>query len=112
VNLWSEKSEAEGKTAASQALDWRKQPKNQISDDAERLYLTNTAQRRTAVKPTRNDGIRRLRDRMEVATSLSTSEQQRTRWRKVQQTEQSWARDSLEPLMQKRKTWIRATHRS
>ncbi len=40
---------------------------------------------------------------MQVATALATSEQQRVALGKVQQTEQSWARDFAEPLMQKRK---------
>ena len=40
---------------------------------------------------------------MQVAMGLSTSEQQRAALAKVQQTEQNWARDFAEPLMQKRK---------
>ncbi len=44
-----------------------------------------------------------LADRMQSAMALATSEQQRTALAKVQQTEQNWARDFAEPLMQKRK---------
>ena len=40
---------------------------------------------------------------MQSAMALATSEQQRTALAKVQQTEQNWARDFAEPLMQKRK---------
>jgi len=50
-----------------------------------------------------NDGIRLLVDRLQVARNLAESEQQRTTLEKVQQTEQSWAREFAAPLVDKRK---------
>src|SRR5882724_11285016 len=69
-----------------------------------RLYLTNYLLSGDSRESDHvNDGIRSLVDRMQVAVALSTSEQQRTSLAKVQQTEQNWAREFAEPLMQKRK---------
>src|SRR5437899_2676139 len=68
-----------------------------------RLYLTNYLLSGDSRESDHvNDGIHSFVDRMQVAVALSTSEQQRAALAKVQQTEQNWARDFAEPLMQKR----------
>ena len=50
-----------------------------------------------------NDGVRSSGRPAAEHKSLASSEQQRTALAKVQQTEQNWAREFAEPLMQKRK---------
>ncbi len=105
INLWSVHREHSAKAAASQALelaDATDRIRFQMMQN--RLYLTNfllSGDSREADHV--NDGIRTFGERMEVATSLSTSVEQRNALEKVQQTEQSWAREFAEPLMQKRK---------
>ena len=105
VNLWSVHREHSAKAAASQALelaDATDRIRFQMMQN--RLYLTNYLLSGDSRESDHvNDGIRSFGDRMQVATALSTSEQQRTALAKVQQTEQNWARDFAEPLMQKRK---------
>src|ERR1700674_3842718 len=105
VNLAAVYREHSAKSAASQALqlaDATDKIRFQMMQN--RLYLTNyllSGDSREADHV--NEGVRLLGDRMQGATALATSEQQRTAFAKVQQTEQNWARDFAEPLMQKRK---------
>src|SRR6266478_5615675 len=105
VNLAAVYREHSAKAAASQALqlaDATDKVRFQMMQN--RLYLTNyllSGDSREADHV--NEGLRLLSDRMQGATALATSEQQRTAFAKVQQTEQNWARDFAEPLMQKRK---------
>ena len=105
INLWSVHREHSAKAAASQALelaDATDRIRFQMMQN--RLYLTNfllSGDSREADHV--NDGIRTFGERMEIATSLSTSVEQRNALEKVQQTEQNWAREFAEPLMQKRK---------
>ena len=105
VNLAAVYREHSAKASASQALqlaDATDKIRFQMMQN--RLYLTNyllSGDSREADHV--NDGVRTLVDRMQSATTLATSEQQRTAFAKVQQTEQNWARDFAEPLMQKRK---------
>jgi methyl-accepting chemotaxis protein len=105
INLWSVHREHSAKAAASQALelaDATDRIRFQMMQN--RLYLTNfllSGDSREADHV--NEGIRTFSERMEIATSLSTSVEQRNALEKVQQTEQNWARDFAEPLMQKRK---------
>ena len=105
INLWSVHREHSAKAAASQALelaDATDRIRFQMMQN--RLYLTNfllSGDSREADHV--NDGIRTFGERMEIATNLSTSMEQRNALEKVQQTEQNWAREFAEPLMQKRK---------
>src|SRR5712671_4517074 len=105
VNLAAVYREHSAKSSASQALqlaDATDKVRFQMMQN--RLYLTNyllSGDSREADHV--NEGLRLLGDRMQGATALATSEQQRTAFAKVQQTEQNWARDFAEPLMQKRK---------
>ncbi len=105
VNLAAVYREHSAKAAASQALqlaDATDKIRFQMMQN--RLYLTNyllSGDSREADHV--NDGIHTLADRMQSTMALATSEQQRTALAKVQQTEQNWARDFAEPLMQKRK---------
>ena len=105
VNLWSVHREHSAKASASQALELADATdKIRFQMMQNRLYLTNyllSGDSREFDHVT--EGIRGFADRLQVAIGLSTSEQQRAALAKVQQTEQNWARDFAEPLMQKRK---------
>jgi CHASE3 domain sensor protein len=105
VNLWSVHREHSAKASASQALELADATdKIRFQMMQNRLYLTNYLLSGDSRESDHvSDGIRTFADRMHAATALSTSEQQRTALAKVQQTEQNWARDFAEPLMQKRK---------
>ena len=87
VNLWSVHREHSAKAAASQALelaDATDRIRFQMMQN--RLYLTNYLLSGDSRESDHvNDGIRSFGDRMQVATALSTSEQQRTALAKVQQ---------------------------
>jgi methyl-accepting chemotaxis protein len=105
VNLAAVYREHSAKAAASQALqlaDATDKIRFQMMQN--RLYLTNyllSGDSREADHVT--DGVHTLVDRMQSTMALASSEQQRMALAKVQQTEQSWARDFADPLMQKRK---------
>src|SRR5713226_5173657 len=105
VNLWSVHREHSAKAAASQALELADATdKIRFQMMQNRLYLTNyllSGDSREADHV--NDGVHTLVDRMQSTMTIASSEQQRTALAKVQQTEQNWARDFAEPLMQKRK---------
>ncbi len=105
VNLAAVYREHDAKASASQALELAEATDRiRFQMMQNRLYLTNyllSGDSREADHV--SDGIRTLLERMQSATALATSEQQRTALAKVQQTEQSWGRDFAEPLMQKRK---------
>jgi methyl-accepting chemotaxis protein len=105
VNLAAVFREHSAKAAASQAL--------QLADATDRirfqmmqnrLYLTNYLLSGDSRESDHvNDGVHTLVDRLQGTVSIASSEQQRGALAKVLQTEQNWARDFAEPLMQKRK---------
>ncbi len=69
-----------------------------------RLYLSNYLLSGDTREVDRmNDGLRLLNDRLQKAESLAISEQQKSALQKVQQQEQSWAREFAAPLAEKRK---------
>ncbi|MGA9814917.1 MAG: methyl-accepting chemotaxis protein, partial [Terriglobales bacterium] len=105
VNLAAVFREHSAKASASQALELADATdKIRFQMMQNRLYLTNYLLSGDSRESDHvNDGVRSLIDRMQNTLALATSEQQRTALAKVQQTEQSWARDFAEPLMQKRK---------
>jgi len=105
VNLAAVYREHSAKAAASQAL--------QLADATDRirfqmmqnrLFLTNFLLSGDSRESDHvNEGIHNLVDRLQNTMAIASSEQQRSALTKVQQTEQNWARDFAEPLMQKRK---------
>ena len=105
VNLAAVYREHSAKAAASQALqlaDATDKIRFQMMQN--RLYLTNYLLSGDSRESDHvNEGNHNLVDRMQSTMAIATSEQQRTALAKVQQTEQNWARDFAEPLMQKRK---------
>ncbi len=105
VNLAAVYREHSAKAAASQALqlaDATDKIRFQMMQN--RLYLTNYLLSGDSRESDHvNDGVHTLIDRMQSTLAIATSEQQRSALAKVQQTEQNWARDFAEPLMQKRK---------
>jgi methyl-accepting chemotaxis protein len=50
-----------------------------------------------------NEGVKALSDMLEKSTALASSDQQKSALEKVQQLEQSWAKEFAQPLMDKRK---------
>jgi methyl-accepting chemotaxis protein len=69
-----------------------------------RLYLTNyllSGDTREADRM--SEGIKTLNDKLIKAESLSNSEQQKAALEKVQQLEESWAKEFAQPLVDKRK---------
>jgi methyl-accepting chemotaxis protein len=69
-----------------------------------RLYLSNYLLSGDTREVDRmNDGLRLLNDRLQKAESLAVSDQQKSALQKVQQQEQSWAREFAAPLAEKRK---------
>ena len=105
VNLWSVHREHAAKAAASQALELADATdKIRFQMMQNRLYLTNYLLSGDSRESDRvNDGIKTFGERLQIASALSTSEQQRSALAKVQQTEQNWSREFAEPLMEKRK---------
>jgi len=105
VNLAAVFREHSAKAAASQALqlaDATDRVRFQMMQD--RLYLTNYLLSGDSRESDHvNDGVRALAERLQSTMAIASSEQQRSALAKVLQTEQNWARDFAEPLMQKRK---------
>jgi methyl-accepting chemotaxis protein len=105
INLAAVYREHTAKASASRALelaDTTDKIRFQVMQN--RLYLTNyllSGDSREADHVT--EGVRTFAERMQSASGLTTSDQQRVALAKVQQTEQNWAREFAEPLMQKRK---------
>src|ERR1700730_1365390 len=105
INLEAVYREHTAKASASRALelaDTTDKIRFQVMQN--RLYLTNyllSGDSREADHVT--EGVRTFGERMQSASGLTTSDQQRVALAKVQQTEQNWAREFAGPLMQKRK---------
>jgi methyl-accepting chemotaxis protein len=69
-----------------------------------RLYLSNYLLSGDTREVDRmNEGIRLLSDKLEKTTTLTASEQEKNALQKVQQLEQSWAKEFAQPLVDKRK---------
>ena len=68
------------------------------------LYLTNyLLSGDTREVDHMNEGLRSLNDKVEQGKSLASSDQVKTSLNKVQQLEQSWAKEFAQPLVEKRK---------
>src|ERR1700739_3664903 len=69
-----------------------------------RLYLSNYLLSGDTREVDRmNDGLRALNEKLDEGTKKANSDQVRTSLAKVQQLEQSWAKEFAQPLIEKRK---------
>jgi methyl-accepting chemotaxis protein len=69
-----------------------------------RLYLSNYLLSGDTREVDRmNDGLRTLNEKLDLAQKTATSDQVKTALAKVQQLEQSWAKEFAQPLIEKRK---------
>jgi len=97
--------EHEAKKAASKSLQLAEATdlvKFQMMQN--RLYLSNYLLSGDTREVDRmNEGVRQLNDKLEKAQGLANSDQQKTALEKVQQLEQSWAKEFAQPLVEKRK---------
>src|SRR5579864_7453038 len=97
--------EHEAKQAASKSLQLAEATdsvKFQMMQN--RLYLSNYLLSGDTREVDRmNDGVRQLNDKLDKAQALANSDQQKTALEKVQQLEQSWAKEFAQPLVDKRK---------
>ena len=105
VNYRAVKREHDTKQAAKDSLDLADATdavKFQMMQN--RLYLSNYLLSGDTREVDRmNEGIRLLSDKLEKTTSLAASDQEKTAFEKVQQLEQSWAKEFAQPLVDKRK---------
>jgi methyl-accepting chemotaxis protein len=105
VNWKAVNREHDAKEAAKDSLDLKDATdavKFQMMQN--RLYLSNYLLSGDTREVDRmNEGIRFLSDKLEKATSLAASDQEKTALEKVQQLEQSWAKEFAQPLVDKRK---------
>jgi methyl-accepting chemotaxis protein len=105
INLIAVQREHSAKAAASQALQMAETTdKIRFQMMQNRLSLSNYLLSGDTREVDRlSDGMRTLEAKLQVAQSLTTSEQQRNALEKVQTSEQNWAREFAAPLMDKRK---------
>ena len=69
-----------------------------------RLYMSNYLLSGDTREVERmNDGLRLLNERLEKTQNLANSDQQKNALERLQQMEQSWAKEFAEPLVEKRK---------
>jgi methyl-accepting chemotaxis protein len=105
VNLTAVYREHNAKAAASRAL--------QLSDATDRvrfqvmqnrLYLSNYLLSGDSREVERmNEGVRLLGEKLQIAETVSDSEQERTAFERLRQSEQNWSRDFAAPLVERRK---------
>jgi methyl-accepting chemotaxis protein len=105
VNWRAVSREHEAKKAAAASLELAEATdavKFQMMQN--RLYLSNYLLSGDTREVDRmNEGIRVLNEKLDKTQALAASEQQKTALEKVQQLEQSWAKDFAQPLVDKRK---------
>jgi methyl-accepting chemotaxis protein len=105
VNWRAVSREHEAKKAASTSLQLAEATdavKFQMMQN--RLYLSNYLLSGDTREVDRmNEGIRLLNDKLDKTQALAASDQQKTALEKVQQMEQSWAKEFAQPLVDKRK---------
>src|SRR3984893_34160 len=105
VNLLAVQREHAAKAAATASLelaDATNEVRFQMMQN--RLYLSNyllSGDTREVERMT--EGLRTLADKLQQGKGLSNSEQERTALTKVEQLEQSWAKEFAQPLIEKRK---------
>ena len=97
--------EHDAKTAASQALqmaDTTDQVRFEIMQN--RLYLSNYLLSGDSREVQHmNDGVQKLRDDIQSALKLATSDEQRSALQSVQKNEDAWVTEFAQPMLQKRK---------
>jgi methyl-accepting chemotaxis protein len=105
VNITAVYREHSAKAAASQALQLAEATDRvRFQMMQNRLYLSNyLLSGDTREVDHLNEGVRTLSEKLQNTRSMANSEEQRAALDKVQQTEQSWARDFAVPLVEKRK---------
>jgi len=105
VNLVAVQREHSAKAAASQALQMAEATaKVRFQMMQDRLYLSNYLLSGDTREGERMaEGMRALEEDLQNGQLLANSEQQRNALMKVQNSEQSWAREFAGPLMDKRK---------
>ncbi len=105
VNWRAVSREHEAKKAASTSLQLAEATdavKFQMMQN--RLYLSNYLLSGDTREVDRmNEGIRLLSDKLDKTQALAASDQQKTALEKVQQLEQSWAKEFAQPLVDKRR---------
>jgi methyl-accepting chemotaxis protein len=105
VNITAVYREHSAKAAASQALQLAEATDRvRFQMMQNRLYLSNyLLSGDTREVDHLNEGVQILVEKLQNTRSMANSEEQRAALDKVQQTEQSWARDFAVPLVEKRK---------
>jgi len=105
VNWMAVQREHEAKKAAASSLELAEATdtvKFQMMQN--RLYLSNYLLSGDTREVDRmNEGIHSLNDKLEKTQNLANSEQQKAALEKVQQLEQSWAKEFAQPLVDKRR---------
>jgi methyl-accepting chemotaxis protein len=105
VNLLAVQREHAAKAAATASLelaDATNEVRFQMMQD--RLYLSNYLLSGDSREVDRmNEGLRMLADKLQQGKNLANSEQERSALERVQQLEQSWAKEFAQPLIDKRK---------
>jgi methyl-accepting chemotaxis protein len=105
VNLLAVQREHAAKAAATASLeltDATNQVRFQMMQN--RLYLSNYLLSGDTREVERmNEGLRTLAEKLQQGKGLSNSEQERAALTKVEQLEQSWAKEFAQPLIEKRK---------
>jgi methyl-accepting chemotaxis protein len=105
VNLLAVQREHAAKAAATASLeltDATNQVRFQMMQN--RLYLSNYLLSGDTREVERmNEGLKTLAEKLQQGKELSNSEQERTGLAKVEQLEQSWAKEFAQPLIEKRK---------
>ncbi len=105
VNWSAVQREHAAKKAAQESLDLA-DATNQVRFQMmqNRLYLSNYLLSGDTREVDRmNDGLRLLNEKLEQGKALASSDQVKTSLNKVQQLEQSWAKEFSQPLIEKRK---------
>jgi methyl-accepting chemotaxis protein len=105
VNWRAVQREHDAKTAAQQSMDL-KDATNSVRSQMmlNRLYLSNYLLSGDTREVDRmNDGLRLLNEELDKGRTLASSDQVKNSLTKVEQLEQSWAKEFAQPLIEKRK---------
>jgi methyl-accepting chemotaxis protein len=105
VNYFAVRREHSAKAAASQTLQLAEATDTvRFQMMQNRLYLSNYLLSGDTREVDRmSEGVHLLNDKLQSTQRLANSDQQRAALQKVQQSEQSWAREFAAPLAEKRK---------
>src|SRR5258708_14951379 len=105
VTLFAVKREQNAKDGAAQAMqmtDATDKVRFQIMQN--RLYLSNYLLSGDSREVQRmNEGVKQLRDELQTASKLATSEEQGSKIQTVQKNEETWVPEFADPMLQKRR---------